>query len=247
MSRCKTLLGALTVVSIVSLAVAQEPPRSSLDAPGPRFSNSIELLRIEKVRQELALSDEQMKQLEEAFEPLNALAGDQREAQGLSPDARRKRFEENSKKGGETSKVVEEKVQRILQPEQLKRFKQLSLQSAGAMALLRPAVVKDLDLTQEQQEEIQTCMQPVRDHLRLASPRPEPGQPTLKDYSEAEREQWRADLHKLQENAQVDMLAVLSDEQRAKFAEMKGKEFEFPYGRGLGASVGSKPRQPAKK
>ena len=54
-------------------------------------------------------------------------------------------------------------------------------------------------------------------------------------------------MYKLQEQAQADMLAVLSDEQRAKFADMTGKKFEFPHGRGLGASVGGQPRQLAAK
>lgn len=231
MFRCNRLLGALALSSIVSVLAAQEPPGGRAGDKlrfGPRFGSRIELLRMPEVRKELAISDEQTQQIEEAFAPLLELSGDSREAQNLSPEDRRKRFEEINKKGAAASKLVAEKVDQILDPQQRTRLKQLAVQSQRAGALAQPDIVKELRMTQDQQDKIRETLQVVQTHLRKAAANPPPGQPRFQDFSEAEREQWRNELRALQEKAQAETLAVLTDDQKAKFAEMKGKEFDFP-------------------
>jgi hypothetical protein len=54
-----------------------------------------------------------------------------------------------------------------------------------------------------------------------------------------------ARMQKHRDKMQTDILAVLTDEQRAKWAEMKGKEFKFPqpkfpggFGPGGGGGAG---------
>jgi hypothetical protein len=236
MFRCNSSLGALALVSIVfvsiiSAVLAQEPPRGRVADRlrlGPRFGRPIELLRSPEVRKELAISDEQTQQIEEAFAPLLELSGVTREAQNLSPEERQKRFEETNKKGVAASKLVAEKVDQILNAQQRTRLKQLWLQWLRANALIQPEVVEELGLTREQQDKIVEIRKVVENHLQPAAIRPPPGQPRFQDFSEAEREQWHNELQVLREKEQVEILAVLTDEQKAKFAEMRGKEFAFP-------------------
>lgn len=242
MSRCKILLGALAFLLIGSAALAQEAPRGRV---GDRIR--LELLRSPEVRKELAVSDDQTKEIEQALAPLLEPSGVPRGAQNVSAEERQKRFEQLSKQRAAASKLVAEKVDQILNHQQRTRLKQLWLQRLGAAALIQPEVVEELGLTQEQQDKIGEIRKVVENHLQPATINPPPGQPRLQDFSEAEREQWRNELRVLREKEQFETLAVLTDEQQAKFAEIKGKEFEFPHGRGLGASVGGKLRQPADK
>ncbi|HVA50270.1 MAG TPA: M56 family metallopeptidase [Pirellulales bacterium] len=208
----------------------QEAPRGRVGdrlRPGPRFGTSVELLRSPEVRKELAVSDEQTQEIEEAFAPLLELSGATREAQNLSPEERQKRFEETNKKGVAASKLVAEKVDQILNPQQRTRLKQLWLQWLRAGALIQPEVVEELGLTQEQQDNIGKILKVVQNHRQKAA-NPPPGQPGFQDFSQAELDQWRNELLALEDKAEAETLAVLTDEQEAKLAEMKGKEFDFP-------------------
>ena len=53
-------------------------------------------------------------------------------------------------------------------------------------------------------------------------------------------------MRERQEKAQAEMMAVLSDKQKEKFAELKGKEFTFPAFGGRPGGGGER-RRPATK
>ena len=82
---------------------------------------------------------------------MNQARGNFQDVQNLSEEEREKRFAEMRKKGEEANKAVEEKLNKVLKPEQLTRFKQLSLQTQGTREHMRPEVAKDLGLSEEQQ------------------------------------------------------------------------------------------------
>lgn len=218
---------ALAIVSIASVpmlsaALAQEPPRGRV---GERIR--LDLLRSPEVRKELALSDEQAKEIEEAFAPMDELSGGAREAQNPSPEKRQKRFDEIQKNVAAASKLVAEKVDQILSQPQRTRLKQLWLQRLSAAAFIQPEVVEELGLTPEPQDKIREIRKVVENHLQPATINPPPGQPRLQDFSQAERARWRNELRVLREKEQAETLAVLTDEQKAKYAEMRGEEFDF--------------------
>lgn len=227
MRLCEGWLGAMALAIIVSTAMGQQLPRVPRPVSGgPLFGNPIELLRRlrvhDAVRKELAISEEQAKQIEEAFRPLSELDGDFWEAQNLQPEERRPRMQALFKKGVEESKLAEEKVKDILTPEQVVRFKQLWLQwlqLEGVPVLTQPETAKELGLTKEQQQRIREIQ---------ASSRAQPLEHKFEDLSEKERQQYYSDQAARKEKANAAMLAELTAEQKAKFAEMKGKEFPFP-------------------
>lgn len=237
MLHCKNVCRAWALVILVSPAIAQEQQRRGA---GAIFGSPVEILRgrmREEVRKELAISDEQTKQMEQAFEPLIELDGDFRAAQNLAPEERRKRFQEISKKRAEESKLAEEKVNRILNPDQRARWQQLWLQFQGSAVLLQPEIANQLDLSGEQRDKM---------HEIATSLNPQPGQPKPEDLSQQERQPFFADLNARRDKALSDMLAVLTDDQKARFAEMKGKDFPFPPRR-LGSfsdQPGGQRRQP---
>lgn len=224
----------LLLAAIVSSAMAQEPSprRPAATTFGPMFGNPIELLRTGQlrgeVRKELAITADQEKEIEEAFKPVNELRGDSWEAQNLEPDERKKRMEEISKRGVERSKAAEEKLYQILNPKQVSRLKQLWLRFRGDGALSQPEVAKQLGLTEDQQARIRAI---------AASLAPKPGERKPAEMSQQERRAYFEDLNARRGKALADLVGVLTDEQKAKFAEMKGAEPPFSFApRRLGSS-----------
>ena len=250
-------MGAMPLALIVTVASAQEQPagrgrggfgggRGFGGPGGGMFNSPVGLLGMAEVRKELNVTEEQNKQIDEALEPVNQLRGsfNFQELQNLNEEDRQKRLEEMRKKGDEANKTAEEKINKILKPDQLARLKQLSLQRQGVYALTRPEVAKELGLTAEQREKIQKVQE---------SARPQGGgQGNFQDLSEEERQKLRTQMRERQEKVQAEMLAVLTDDQKAKLTELKGKEFDFPppqFGGRPGGpgGAGGERRRPATK
>jgi hypothetical protein len=250
MLRCKSLAGALALVLVVSLASAQDRPRGPGRGGfgrgmGAMFNSPVALLNIPEVRKELNTSDEQNKEVDDLLAKANEARGNfnPQEVQNLSDEERQKRFDEMRKKAEEANKAAEEKLGKILKPEQLTRLHQLSLQRQGITAVTRPEVAKQLGLSQEQVDKIQKVQEESR---------PQGGFGGFQNLSDEERQKRFAEMRERQEKAQADMLAVLTDDQKTKWTEMKGKDFEFPAfggpgGGGFGGAGGGERRRPATK
>ncbi len=235
MLRSKSLVtvGAVTLALLVSVASAQAQPRGRGGRGGfgggfgGMMNNPVGLLRMEEVRKELNVTEEQKKEIDAALESMiPAGGGGFGGGQNLSDEERQKRFDEMRKRGEE----VQEKVNKILKPEQSARLKQLSIQQQGANALMRPEVAKELGLTKEQEDKLTKIQE---------SAGPQGGQGRGgQNLSDEERQKFFTEMQERRAKAQADMLAVLTDEQKTKFAEMKGKEFEFPAFGGFGGPGG---------
>ncbi|MGE5191156.1 MAG: CotH kinase family protein [Deltaproteobacteria bacterium] len=188
--------------------------------PGGMPNSSVMLLGMPEVRTELAVSDAQQEPLDEllgeAQEQMRAAVGsiDFQELPTLSDEEREKRFAEVRKKSEEAGRKADEKLGKILEKKQLERLKQLQVQREGAAALNRPDIVKKLKLTDEQQSRISKVQEAG------FGPFVPP-------------EQLRKML--------ADAVAVLTDEQKAQWNELRGKEFTFPappFGFGPGGPGG---------
>lgn len=252
MVRCKSLLGAVAVVLMVSLVSAQGQPRGrgrggfGGRGGGGMFGGPSALLRMPEVRKELATTDEQNKEIDAALEQAAPAGGGFGNFQNLSDEERTKAFEEMRKKGEET----DAKIKKILKPDQVTRLDQLALQRQGVNALTRPEVVKQLSLTQEQQDKIQKTLEEARAPGGGAGG----GFQNFQNLSDEERQKLRAEAEKRREKTESDVVAVLTDEQKTKWAEMKGKKFDFPAfggpgggGRGPGGAGGERRRPPTKE
>lgn len=240
MLRTRSVLGALAMVLTASLVMAQEQPgrgrRGGFGGGGfgGMMGSPVGLLRMPEVRKELSLTEDQNKQVDEALAQSNpgrggGAGGGGGNFQNLSQEEQQKRMEEMRKRMDEATASVK----KVLTPEQNKRLDQLALQRQGASALARPEIAKDLGLSAEQKEKIETIQE---------SSRPQFG--NFRDLSDEQRQKAFAEMQEKQQKAQTEMLAVLTDEQKTKFSEMKGKEFTFPQGGPGGGGFGGRPGGP---
>eukprot|EP00913_Durusdinium_trenchii_P022851 g21455.t1 len=180
---------------------------------GFRPQSHLTLLTMPEVRKELAITPQQTKSIDEllrdwqnkrrtAFESMfrNAPRDEQ---------ARRKLFETAQREAETLNSETEQKLDKLLDAKQRKRFSQLKIQRDGIAAFSRPAIVKRLSLTDEQVRKIRT--------LQEQSRRPSgAGRPDV-DRIEKQR------LETLK-----NVVAVLTDQQKSVWATLSGKQFEFP-------------------
>lgn len=223
---------AVLLGSLILIACGQDfrgPPPFGRGFGGPGGpGNPVALLGMNEVQQELNLNDDQKAKLglfqresqskfQELFESFNPFAvGD------LEESEREKRFAEMREKSDALTREATEKIDRILDVPQKKRFAELRLQREGAIALGRDDVAKSLGLKKEQADKIRELLAQV----------PPPFAPA------EERERFEKDL-----------LALLSDDQRSTFAAMKGQELRFPeasFGPGGGRGFGPPGQQTRK-
>jgi spore coat protein CotH len=175
--------------------------------PGGMQGARLMLMGMPEVRAELAVAESQQKPLDELLAEVQQQtraafeAINFQELPNLSDEEREKRFADLRKKTEESGKKADEQLVKILQPKQLERLDQLQLQREGAAALNRPDIVKKLALNEEQQTKIRGLQE---QNFGPFVP-PEQSQKIL-----------------------ADALALLTDEQKAKWSDLKGKEFAFP-------------------
>jgi Spy/CpxP family protein refolding chaperone len=161
------------------------------------------LLRQKSVQKELKLSDDTVKKImdftkKEAEEYGNGLK--------LAAKERTAKFDELEKAN---KKFLEEN----LSADQRKRLEQITLQVTGLYQLGRPDVVKALKLTEEQQNKFEEMQKETRKALEEI-------------ITGTERAGKHEKLVKLREETNKKILAVLTDEQKAKVKEIVGEPFK---------------------
>ncbi len=153
------------------------------------------------VQKELRLTDEQIRQIDEISEQSRAASrelfsqfGDLREA---SPEERDARMAEIRKQMEARQRETDLKLKPILSAEQFARLEQVTLQRAGASALLQSQMVADLKITDEQQGKLREV---------------------LEARFEGDRSQMTAEgFQKWREERDAKALALLTEDQRKAF------------------------------
>ncbi len=178
----------------------------------------------QSVKEELKLTDDQLK-------VITPLAEKQREGGRGMRDA----TAEQRQKVQEQIAANEKSLAEVLQPDQLKRLKQIALQQQGALAVARPAVAEDLQLTAEQKDKIKTMQQDVQDKMREAM-------------QAGNREEARSKMTELRKSTNEKVLELFTDEQKTKWKELTGEPFTGEIrlgGDGPRRPVGDAPRRPS--
>lgn len=238
----KPLCSAL-IVMISAIVVLAQPPggpggpgqgRGGFGPPGMGgpFGNpaaGIALLGLPEVQQELKITDAQRKVVDKLFseteEQVRKSLGDFNPGAffNLSDSERQQKLDEIRKRSDEVTQHADEQLAKILERAQFARLTELRLQREGGAALIRPEVLKQLELTADQQTRLK--------ELASAS-RPQIGGGFPPDFGR---------MAQAQQQSQTEMLAVLTESQKAKWETMTGKAFAFPPpqfgpgGRGPGA------------
>jgi len=212
--------------------------RGGRGGPGAGMGR-MRLLGVSQVQKELGLNEQQIADVEKARDemrdsrPGRGQSGERPNFQDMTQEERQKFREQRMKQMQERVEQETEKLNAILKPEQMTRLDEIFLQVRGAGALMDPAVSKKLGLDEQQVKDLrQTAMS------------------SFAGMREAFQANDREKIQELRKEADAKMLDVLTDEQKTKFNEMKGKTFEMPEGamrrggrRGQGGPGGQGRRQ----
>lgn len=174
---------------------------------GGRGGNSLSLLTQKSVQDELKMSEEQITKAAEQVEK-------QRESFAGLRDLSR---EERQVKMQEREKANQALLAEILKEDQLKRFKQISLQQRGGQALSDPEVAQALGLSTEQKDRIQAIQEASQGELRELFQAGAGG---------GDRAELQKKAEALRASVNEKATAVLTAEQQTKWKEMNGAPFK---------------------
>ena len=169
------------------------------------------------VQQELKLSEEQVKKIEDTANEIR-----EKHQAELEPLRQLDRQEQRQKAAPIRRKIADETRQAlagVLQPEQQKRLKQIELQQRGARAFQEPKVQDSLKLTDEQKGKINTINEDAARKRREAR----------QGAGRGNSPETRSKLTALRKESMEKALAVLTPEQKTTWEEMAGKPFEIKF------------------
>jgi hypothetical protein len=197
------------VVATASPALAQRG-----GGRGPGFGggrgpggNSLGLLTQKSVQDELKMSDEQIKKATEQVEKQReSFAG----LRDLSREERQAKMQENAKANAAV-------LADILKEDQLKRFKQISLQQRGGQALADPEIAQALGLSTEQKDRIQAIQEASQNEMRELF---------QAGAADGDRQEMQKKTETLRAAVNDKSTAVLSAEQQTKWKELNGEPFK---------------------
>lgn len=221
-------LAVLAVLVIVPTAFGQRPIDQPLAARfrgpfGTIQPGLFSLVSQPVVQQELGVTDEQKAKITGILEemPLPGESIDLAKLQGLNEKEQNEYFAKQRQANSKKVTALEERLKKLLTPDQLARLDQLDVQAWGAIVVLRPDIAQAVGLSQEQKDKIRQVRKPYPQAPRYQPPR-------LRTTPPAELKKALDEWQSKKAEKEAEMLNVLDDEQKAKFAKFKGKEFAFP-------------------
>lgn len=192
------------------------------------------LLGNEDVQRELEIGDGQAAVIDAAIEAYNESKSESRpdfsKIQDMSEEERAEFFAKMTKEREKLTKETDTTLNALLEPEQVERLDQIVFQiktKGNLLALMKSdeEVKKALKVTDEQIAKMEEAskageeaMSKMREEMRAAFS----GGGERPDFTEM-----RTKMEAVQKEGTNKMMAVFTDEQKARMKEMKGDEFEF--------------------
>jgi len=226
---------AALAVAVVAMAANAQPPGRRGGGPrggfqgGPGGGGMLGLLMNEQVRDELDLTEDQMGKLRQAGEKMREGFGgggfDREAFQNMTEEQRQaeieKRRAEFEKRRQEMEKRINDVLEDILVPEQLKRLEQISLQQQRTGALGNQKVINALGITPEQQARLRAIGEKAREQTMALF------QGMGRDSTEEQRNQAREKGAVIRAAAEKEAMGVLTAAQKEKLKELMGEPFEL--------------------
>jgi len=217
------LILSLTVLAALAAPVAAQGPGDRGDRRGPGGPGGADrgpalgmLLTNKGVQEELKLSDEQAKKVDAAVREVRQKhREDFEKLRDASGSDRAERWGELRQKVDEETR---EELRGVLQPEQVRRLRQIRMQARGADALASPRLQEALDLTSDQKAKIHEIN--------------EDGHEEAREIFRSAGEDRAGAMKKLQalHKETLDRAgAVLTDKQKAQWKEMAGEPFHIQW------------------
>jgi hypothetical protein len=221
----KLSISVLTSVIVLFLwsgiEAGQPADRPARDGGGPAGFGSglVWLLDAEALHQDLKLSEDQATRFRQIAERFRQQARDQ--APGAA-GASRDQIERSRQQAIQRAQEIEQQVAAVLDPDQLRRLKQIELQQqvrfSGPTALLQPTAAEALQLTREQRRELGD----------LASDLQTKRNALFQDLRERGRRMGdrRSEMDQLADEAFRKATALLTPDQQDKLKQVMGEPFE---------------------
>ncbi len=201
--------------------------------------STLSLLGHEAVQKELALRPEQTEKVQNLLaevraewkQQMQAARGTARGDQNSSGEERPHRSGEMRSKFAEISKNVNEKFRaklaEVLDAPQQARLHEIAIQVAGTHAFQDADVIRGLGLTKEQQEQLAAVRHEFA--AKFGEMRQEGRQNGARQNGEGGRQNGEgfAKMHERRQEELAKSISVLTPEQQARFATMKGKPFDL--------------------
>jgi Spy/CpxP family protein refolding chaperone len=223
----KSLLFCVAVAALLAVSTVHEARAQGRRGGmmGPQGVSPVTVVEHKAVQKELGLSEEKAEKIkdiatdvrEEMQQQVEGAGIDFRGLRDLSGDERAKRMVEIQAKMAEIAKNINDKflpkLAEILDKAQMTRLHEIAIQAAGPEALRDASVAGALSLTKEQQDKIAAINKDFS-AKRMQIPRT------------GEASERMAKMSELREEQTAKTAEVLTKDQQAKFAEMKGKPFD---------------------
>jgi Spy/CpxP family protein refolding chaperone len=222
---CTKIVTVGLVLLAASPAFAQPRPGGR---PGGGFPapGAAQLLGMEKVQEELKLTDDQKAQITKITDK-------------YKEDLAKARTDQNREKGAELRKAETEEIEKavptVLKAEQVKRLKQLEVQISGLRAFAKEDVQTALKLTDAQKKDIKTAEE------ELTKDAQEMFQAAGNDQSK--RGELRTKFEGMRKEAMEKTVNSLTDDQKKEWKELNGEKFNFPAPQ-RGPRPGAAPEKP---
>ena len=191
--------------------VPEENRKQLVEALGPPF-----IVFREKVLDELKVSDEQREKLMQHLMEQIMETGPFLDSLTETGPEREKKLNEHRKNAREK---LAKHLKEVLQPEQLNRLRQVTLQQEGGFALGQDDVRKELKITQEQMKKFMAIVQELQKKVRAS------GQGGCN--RAATRQEIRPKIEQLRKDHAKKLEAVLTDAQKKQWKELLGPPFEL--------------------
>lgn len=184
-----------------------------LSQSGGGSGSPANLIALPVIQSKLNLTDAQRKEIEQHIGDIRRKMQLMfREVRDLPPEEQRERMAKIRVQGDKFQAEKFRLAEAVLTPAQKLRLHGISLQFRGARALLDPAVAAEIELTDKQQNEILDLA--ISFELKSR---------TLRS-KRTEGVNIRQSLGKLRERYERKTFDVLTDEQRKKYEQLKGKD-----------------------
>jgi hypothetical protein len=222
---------------------------------GGQFINKVFLAGVDKVAQEIKITDEQKAKITEIStayrkEQQTLFAGPGGGGRNMTPEEREKaRAErekmqpERQKKMAELLKTTEAKLDAVLQKDQVTRLNEITLQQQGVDGLVSERIVKELKLTDDQVKKLKEIIT-ARDKERQAQFAGRGGPGGGGDPAAGgTREERQKKMEEFRKTTETTAVAVLTKDQQAAYTKLKGKPFELDRAtlmRGFGGPGGGR-------
>jgi len=185
----------------------------------------IGLLRIEQVQKELKLNEDQLAKVQEVAEALGTQMREQYGALREIEDREQQRAKMNELRDEFDSKAREQ-LRGVLQREQMMRLYQIRMQVRPLIdSLENRYVARRLNLTDEQKAKLAEVDKEAEAKMSELYGK-------MRDANEDQRSELYQQYRAIRSEGDEKALAVLTDEQKKAFEEMKGEKIELEMRRG---------------